>query len=329
MVQAHAGTSCRTYVKRSGRCSVILLFLLPLLSVLSASGDTLDVGDPTVTIIVDEDTKNALVEPGKNGLVIFTGTIIVEPATDGGASSYYKLDLRATSIQGWPVSISPSSILFMSSGGSGHFSLSVRPPAATPCTEVDTVIIDGTCTTSPGEQQSEIPEERGTILIKQYYIFEVTCPNRQIVTGGGPVVYPFSVHNSGNGVDTFEIAVANSDSLDSHDIKVYFSSKTLTIERQKTGTFTVTVQGGEGTGGYERFAVPIRITSEGSEAEGEAVSETEYIYVELEASDFVIGALAALIILLIVLMSAVIMLDRRRRMRKMRALIAKMREEKE
>ena len=82
--------------------------------------------NPNVTIEFDYDTQTAIVEPGCDGVVTFTGQVSCSPSGLGSSVQNYYVVLSVTDEKRWGLSIVPTKINFSSTGGSVPLTLLVK-----------------------------------------------------------------------------------------------------------------------------------------------------------------------------------------------------------
>ncbi len=230
--------SILTNVKSSLMMAVLLLALFTTMQVVP---DEAEAAQPTVTIKLDLATKTASVEPGKSGLVIFTGTVEAQAVGIGQNTQYIRVDLETTSEAGWATTISPSSVLFSNQGGTSQFTMSVRVPPATSYRITDNVLIGGRAVTIPGLSYN-IPDTRCTVLVEQYYRFSVECSKPYVMTSpASQLVFSLKINNEGNGLDKFQFGIANLEKLSDKGFTVQLSTTSIEIDERESQTIRLQV----------------------------------------------------------------------------------------
>lgn len=218
------------------------ILLLTMFSTVQWVPEEAEAATPTVTLALDQSTKTAKVEPGETGLVVFTGTVEANSVGPGSNVQWIRVDLTATSENGWAVTISPSSIVFPSTGGSTPFTLSVRVPPATSYRVTDNVVIGGRASTIPGALATSIPDTRCTVLVEQYYRFSLECSKPYVmVSPASQLVFSIKVNNEGNGLDKFAFDIGNLESLSDKKFTVQLSTTSIEIEERESQTIKIQV----------------------------------------------------------------------------------------
>ena len=157
---------------------------------------------PSGTIYLDDSEQLAHVGPGEDGLVTFTGTVVVDSVGPGQNVQMIIVNLQSDCT--WPSTISPSTITFspQEKGVPKPFEVVVRVPNFTPVSQPGEVIISGQMNVSPGTPVlTNIQPTNGIISIAPYVDLSLACENPyQNVAQGDMSSYYLKVKNEGNGL---------------------------------------------------------------------------------------------------------------------------------
>lgn len=309
--------------RTAGMAAAGLLILFAMVVTAPTAGAEEDggsiAGDNAPIVIIEMDNKagRTSAEPGTLGLVVFYGSISVYFQEYLHVGEYYNLTLSAVSGNGYTTRISPQYIN-SSYGGSDPITVSVKVPPETPYDTVDQVTIGGTCTLLPNGTRTTIHEETVFVLVEQYHRFEVSLEEEYIKTRGGLEEYHMTIHNRGNGPDSFILELDQTENIRTSDLTVALSHTSVRVEAGETETMTIGVANGEDTENFHVHAVSMHVSSGGARNDGLPLSEQVYIYYRL--NDHWLGpegfaGLIAFIILLTVMMVFVVRFRRRKLVR--------------
>jgi len=220
------------------------MFVLLLSSVLIFIPEESEaVGNPRVTVSLDQSSQEAQVAPGQSGLVTFTGLVRCTSPVDTQFQQVL-VSLQADA-GGWAWSITPSSLSFDKATSELPFSCTVRVPPRTSHTQTGQVTISGTYRVQPGAFGSSIPgPATGMITIEQFYKFSVECPKPYIeVQPGSQLVYQLKLKNEGNDQDTLKVEVEdeNFKKLVNNNWAIQLSSDKFTINENEEAIVKLTV----------------------------------------------------------------------------------------
>ena len=148
-----------------------------------------------------QEGQESYVKPGESGLVTFSGTVSAEIPM-GGAIQDVIVNLIGSTDQGWPVTVTPATVLLQPGTQEEPISVTV---AVTPETSYYTsggLTLTGTATAFPGSIRYTITPVQATIKIKQYYRFSIGCSKPYIeVAPSERLVFNLQIINEGNARD--------------------------------------------------------------------------------------------------------------------------------
>ena len=224
--------------------SIILILLFSMCQILPVNVSA--VGKIIVELRWDEghEVQYADVSPGSSGLVTFAGTVSADLAA-GGAVQDVRIELRVSSSEGWTATISPATVMLNPGTEEKAFTVEVEVPPQTTTSENSVITVGGTATAFPGSDNSqiEIPPITGTIIIDQYFRYQVGCEKSYIETEPGTEVkFDLFIRNEGNAKDKFVILIDNAYDLENEDIKIELDRENIEVPSNGNGTFTVTIK---------------------------------------------------------------------------------------
>jgi len=192
-----------------------------------------------------QDVQYADVEPGNSGLVTFTGTVSVDIQA-GSAVQDVRIELRVSSEHGWDATITPEIVMLNPGTEEKQFMATIRVPTET-STTVDAIItVGGTAMpfpAGPADDETEIDPLYGTIIVDQYFRYEVASDPHYIeAEPGEEVQFKVTVRNEGNGKDQFEISVSNLDDLEKDDFEISVDPEMIEVPEKGSGTVVITVK---------------------------------------------------------------------------------------
>jgi hypothetical protein len=189
-------------------------------------------------------TAEADVAPGKSGLVTLTGTVTVNEAMLGQSIQMAIVSLQASCDQGWPVTLSPTTITLDPSKGqdTGYWSLTVKVPPRTPHKISANVVVSGDARVFPGQLVYPIQESKGLVTVKQFYRFSIFCSKPYIVVmPGSPVMFTITIKNEGNALDKFGFEVTNQERYVRAGWSIQLSSPAIEIEEQQEDNIKISI----------------------------------------------------------------------------------------
>ena len=163
---------------------------------------TVTAAPPTVVLDLDSTQLNAVVTESSVGMVSFSGSVRLNGLEGARAAVYITAELDT----GWPCSLSPSTIVFISDGTMG-FEVTVVVPEKTRADILSRLSVNAT---------AEVPGSRVNATVsalvgaQPYYKVEVASDRPYIeVAPANQAVFKLNVENKGNSVDSYEIEIAN------------------------------------------------------------------------------------------------------------------------
>jgi hypothetical protein len=258
---------------RHGRpCAFIVSLLMALVTLLatcmapSTVVEALPNPIPVLTLQLTPTQLEAHVTQTTNGAVMFGGNATVEAAF---GFMTVTVTLSASCI--WPAILSPSTMEFKSAMPQPFYVTVVVPPR-TSALEVGQLIVSGTAK-APGMPVATATAN-AVVTVGQYYMFGLGTPNDTISGAwpGGEVAGRLTINNTGNGLDTFRIALN-----DPKDVVALYSGRTtIDISGDSSGSvdFRLTISSSVtyGTGDY--IGISLTVTSVEAENAGIALSQT-------------------------------------------------------
>jgi len=221
--------------------SVIFILFVLVIPVLPFS--TVAVGTPVVELKFDEgeEVQYADVAPGDSGLVCFPGTVSADLAA-GGSVQDVRVNLMASTDQGWPANIEPAVIILNPGTEEAEFLATVSVPPETSWNISGVLTVSGTAAAFPGTLQYTVPPITGTIKINQYHRFSVGCDEPyQECCPESELCYEFNIYNEGNGPDKFNVEITNALYLTQESFTVNLETTTIEIPEKDIGQVNVLV----------------------------------------------------------------------------------------
>ncbi len=165
------------------------------------------IGNPRVTVSLDQSEQSAQVAPGQDGIVTFTGLVRCTMPVDTNIQQV--LVSLTGDAGGWAWSITPSSLSFDRSTSELAFSCTVRVPPRTSHTHTGQLTVGGTYRVNPGIYGTSIPgPATAMITIEQYYKFALECAKPFVeVVPGDQMVFTLKLRNEGNDQDTMKVDI--------------------------------------------------------------------------------------------------------------------------
>jgi len=189
------------------RFAVIALALIVLCQLCVFYVPTVDaVGQPTVTVALDQAEQTAQVAPGQKGVVTFTGTVhCTMPVETTVQKVLVSLEANAG---GWPWSLTPSTMAFDRQISDATFAVSVRVPPRTSHIITQQLTISGRAYNRPGALATNVFPATAMINIKQFYKFQLECTKPFLeVDPGDQFSFQLKIRNEGNDQDTLKITI--------------------------------------------------------------------------------------------------------------------------
>ncbi len=271
---------------------VVGLLLLAGALALLIHSDQVEASNPSGSIEIDQEAAFAQVAPGQSGIVTFTGVISIQNSGLGSTIQTIMVNLAADA-QGWPVSIVPEVMEFQDTNGSQSFAATVSVPPDTPMDKVGTITVSGTGNVQPGVKSFTLSSDSASILIKQYYDFEVNCTTPfQEARPGDSTVFKISLTNTGNGDDKVGIYLDNYVEVTGNGLTPIWSTNEVTIGPDLSAMVSLTIEVPSSMTGNKVYNIKLLIYSITAQELGEIPIEITYplhLRVKDQVTDLVPG----------------------------------------
>jgi len=187
-------------------------------------------------------SREARVAPDENGVAIFDGEVDVQIMGPGSSIQLIEITLDAQA-EGLASPISPSSAtLDPKTQTSLPFSVMVKVPEGTSCTEEYNLKVTGTAVTFPGMQSATLTPAEGKVQVDQYYKFTLGLSSYNLtLKEGDSESFDVRINNQGNGMDTFSIWFPEDEDLGKKGIQCLVNGGQVTISEKGTSGCAVTV----------------------------------------------------------------------------------------
>jgi len=227
------------HMKRiSGICGISILILSFFITSIP---EPVNATQALVEVHLDHEMSSANVEPCRLIPATISGVVTCDMVGFGSTVSQVDVFLQAET-QSWPALISPAQMKFDISNNEMPFTVVVKVPQETHCSERQTVTITGQWSAYPTGQTGEVPPEDAMILVDQYYSFDLKMDSSFVkASPGQEKELVATLHNRGNGENTFSIEVRNLDDLNNDDVMVTLSQSTMTLESDQEREFEIRV----------------------------------------------------------------------------------------
>lgn len=234
------------------------------------------------SIKLDVTEQEAEVGPGKTGIVRFPGTVEASMVGAGANTQTIVVNLQASC--GWATTISPTTIYFTAqqAGTAKLFEAVVRVPNFSSFATQGELVISGTIKTIPGvPAQYTIPETKGIITIKPYYMVGVSCDEPYVeISPGDPIIYKLKIRNDGNTQERMKISIPedNMDKLADEEWVVSMGARNIMLKEGKEDIITISVTSPQDWTLYRNRVTQIKveITAENSMDVGQSPEVQEY-----------------------------------------------------
>jgi hypothetical protein len=215
--------------------SIYMVFLL-LISValtLQYENEVSAVGSPAITIRIDQASQNVSVEPGNDGILVFTG--MVEAVMPYSPDVQQLIITLMPEAEDWPVS-QPPTLIFNSTVTELPFEVTVQVPIGTPHMKEDSssgymLEISGRWSYSPGITGGTIPTATALINVDPYFGLALGCNNPYISTERGETAtFELIVINEGNTNEVVRLEIDNDRELLSRDVDVILPGSDVPVD---------------------------------------------------------------------------------------------------
>ena len=221
---------------------------------------------PVLTLSLTPTQLQAHVTQTQNGPVMFGGNATVEAAF---GFMTVTVTLSASCI--WPAIVSPSTMTFTSTQ-SQLFHVTVVVPPRTSALGIGQLIISGTAK-APG-MPTATATANAVVTVDQYFVFDISTPDSTLAGAapGRTVSGRFTINNTGNGLDSFRIALTDP----SDAVALYSGRTSVDIQQQESAAidFSLTVSSDATYATGTNVGISFTVTSIEAENEGTALSQT-------------------------------------------------------
>lgn len=201
--------------KTAPRAAAFLLLIIVLASafVIFPKGDDKaeGFGTPAIKIDLASYKATALVAPGQDGIVQFSGTVSAQIPVD--PNFQFLMVYLTADAGGWPASTS-GALTFSKQVKVQNFQVVVRVPPETSVTAQGTLTISGRWSYSPGALGGNVQPITAIIVVDQFYQFSVGCDKPYVqVSPGASYGFKIRLTNEGNFNDKLKVDILNLDKL--------------------------------------------------------------------------------------------------------------------
>jgi hypothetical protein len=192
---------------------------------------------PVLTLGLFPTNLQAKVTQSQLGSVTFGGNATVDKIQ---GIERVTVTIQAVVNTGWPVVVSPQTMVFVNPR-TQQFQVNVIVPPATSSLLTGNVIVSGQAK-APG-LAPVVAAASGVVTVSQYFKLRIEAeqPLRQVKPG--ELTYNVvNVYNDGNGQDTFELEIENNEDLVKKQFTVLLGSTDITVQQDEYQPVRVTVQ---------------------------------------------------------------------------------------
>ena len=294
--------------------SIALSLLLLCISIVPEQASAMQ---PTVTLLLDNDTVYVDVNPGNDAKAVFTGTIVCE---DDGGPDVQTVEGQLTASSHCPTSITPQTFIFEpGEKKTFDFKVTVRVPNFTPTSVTYSVEIYGKYTVEPGIGASyNIPPVSGTVMAEPFMDFVIEPPEKapdgalRRGARGDELEYTLILSNDGNYEETFSISALDEDGRNPSGWKLDFVKDDFTVEegQEIQINFTITIPEDAPPGFYE---FDIIVESHGMEGSKNRIARNCTVYVDVDEEGKFPWWIVILVVIIVIvtLMLVVVFLKRK------------------
>jgi hypothetical protein len=223
----------------TGRMVLLTVLVLVLVSPgITAAPPSIDgpaIG-PSITITLEPPQLEAQLTDEQLGAVTFGGTVTVElpPIIKGTVT------MQAVVNTGWPVVLSPQTVLF-SGPGEEDFQVTVIVPPATSAQAEGVVTVTGSLKL-PG-LGPVVTSATAMVTIAQYYLTEIDSTEQKVrVHRGDEITLEGTINNGGNGPAIFMMSIVEEPS----DVALTFAQRSFELQPDEFATFRIKANVGKG-----------------------------------------------------------------------------------
>ncbi|MGA1848742.1 MAG: choice-of-anchor T family protein [Thermoplasmatota archaeon] len=203
--------------------SIAILLLMSGVLIFHNENEVSAVGSPAITITIDQASQNVSVEPGNDGILVFTG--MVEAVMPYSPDIQQLIVTLMPEAEDWPIS-SPPNLMFNSTVTELPFEVTVQVPVGTPHMKQDSssgyqLEVSGRWNYSPGVTGGTIPSATAIINVDPYFGLALGCNNPYISTERGKTAtFELLVINEGNTNEIVRLEIDNDRDLLMRDVDV-------------------------------------------------------------------------------------------------------------
>jgi len=220
---------------------------------------------PVLTLNLDPIQLQANPTNSQNGAVIFAGNATVTKLS----SQAERVTVSLTASCEWTTVISPATMVFTLSQ-TQKFHVTVLVPPKTSSLIVGRLLISGTAK-APGIA-IQTASASAAITVGQFYKLSIGSDTPLREVGPGDITYDtINIYNEGNGLDSFELEVANSKELIKDEFNVIIERSSIMVNQDEYAQVKITIQTPQKWRVYakEIHLVTIKVTS--AEARNQAI----------------------------------------------------------
>ena len=258
----------------------VLGFALPG-SIVAEEADAAPNPIPILSLSLFPSQLRATVTQSQLGAVTFSGNATVEKMP---YLERVSVTLQAVVNTGWPVVISPQTMVFVQSG-TQKFHLTVIVPPATSSLVSGSVIVTGTAKVTG--LAPIVATAGGVVTVAQYYKLriEAESPLRE-VKPGDITFNVVNIYNDGNGLDTFELEIENNKDLVEKQWTVLLASTDVGVAQDEYAIVKITAQSPQKWSVYSKEieTITIKVTSSEGRAKNMIYTKTYPIFIYLKGT---------------------------------------------
>jgi hypothetical protein len=225
--------------KRVRILPIVMLLCLPLLSLVPMNSEAVCPSYPWTSIRLVQSKQTAYVAPGQDGMVTFTGEVIlVIPYQENETGYMVTLTPEAGD---WVVS-GPSVIIFEKASKYMDFTVSVCVPTGTSQSTIYQLTVTGKWSSLGGDRGGFLDPATALIFVKQYTQVELDSPHSLVsINQGNGFSTHIQVHNRGNGRDSLRVELSNLKELENQGWEVYFEPDKIEIEENCSSMINISM----------------------------------------------------------------------------------------
>lgn len=242
-------------------------------------------GSPDIRIVLDQEKIEVDVEPGNDGLTIFTGTVYcnMPPSTPPGQYCYINLQADAG---GWPCSV-PASLDFDRNHEEEDFTITVQVPTGTSSCVMGQLSVSGRWSYSPGVSGGTIPASTAIIVVLPFSkpVISADLKNSTISVGEWGEI-DIIVTNEGNANDDIQLRIIDIPP----GVDAYLEEDTLSVPEKQAKTIILKVKQSNGAPKSHQLVISAKGLNNGTRAQDQqtVTFETETSFRSLITTPYVI-----------------------------------------